>query len=218
VVALVVGFTAGGKLKDRFFAISGSDLETENDISAHGSYEQRRLLISESIKAIAHYPLGLGMDNFANYSGTWREVHVSYLQIAAEGGIGALVLYVLFFARGFSNLRRLRRIPNHDAEIDLFSGALYGSLIGFIVGAFFAPEAYEYFPYFAVAYTSVLLAMANEKQESEAPALEPKQPQPRWLKHFRDGKFSSTRAGDAKLSAGAAGSLRDQSDSLRKRR
>jgi O-antigen ligase len=215
VVALIVGFAAGGKLKDRFFAISGSDLETENDISAHGSYEQRRLLMVESIKAVAHYPLGLGMDNFANYSSTWREVHVSYLQIAAEGGIGALVLYVLFFARGFSNLRRLRRMPNRDAEIDLFSGALYGSLIGFIVGAFFAPEAYEYFPYFAVAYTSVLLAMANEKQESEVPALESKQP--RWLKHFRDGKFSSTRAGDAKLSARAAGTLRDQSDSLRKR-
>jgi len=27
VVALIVGFAAGGKLKDRFFAISGSDLE-----------------------------------------------------------------------------------------------------------------------------------------------------------------------------------------------
>lgn len=221
VVALVVGFTAGGKLKERFFAISGSDLETENDISAHGSYEQRRMLMAESIKAIAHYPLGLGMDNFANYSGMWREVHVSYLQIAAEGGIGALVLYVLFFARGFSNLRRLRRIPNHDAEIDLFSGALYGSLIGFIVGAFFAPEAYEYFPYFAVAYTSVLLAIANEKNEKQgldAAALEPKQPRPRWLKQFRESKFSATRGSNAKLSAKSAGSLRNESDPLRKRR
>ncbi len=209
VVALLVGFAAGGKLKDRFFAISGNDLDTENAVSAHGSYEQRRLLMAESIKAIAHYPLGIGMDNFANYSGTWREVHVSYLQIAAEGGIGALVLYLLFFARGFGNLRRLRRMPAYDAEIKLFSGALYGSLIGFIVGAFFAPEAYEYFPYFAVAYTSVLLAMANEKEQPEAPTPDlTNQHQPRWRKHFRASEFSSARAGATKHPATPANPLR----------
>jgi hypothetical protein len=50
----------------------------------------------------------------------------------------------------------------------LFSGALYATLIGFIVGACFAPEAYQYFPYFAVAYTSVLLAIAKEREPSEA--------------------------------------------------
>jgi O-antigen ligase len=199
-VALLVGFTAGGKLKDRFFAISGNDLETENDVSAHGSYEQRRLLMAESFKAIAHYPLGIGMDNFANYSGMWREVHVSYLQIAAEGGIGALVLYVLFFARGFGNLRRLRRMPGYDAEIELFSGALYGSLIGFVVGAFFAPEAYEYFPYFAVAYTSVLLAIAREKEQLEAPIPDLRDQTPRrWKKHLRPGEFSPARAGAARI-------------------
>jgi putative inorganic carbon (hco3(-)) transporter len=198
VVALVVGFAAGGKLKDRFFAISGNDLETENDVSAHGSYEQRRILIADSIKAIAHYPLGIGMDNFGNYSGTWREVHVSYLQIAAEGGIGALVLYLLFFARGFGNLRRLRQLPSDDAEVELFSGALYGSLIGFVVGAFFAPEAYEYFPYFAVAYTSVLLAMAKEKEPSDAPAPELTDQHPRWWnRRVRTGGFTSERRADA---------------------
>ena len=125
VVALVVGVAAGGRLKDRFFAISGNDLDTGIEVSAHGSYEQRQLLMIESIKGIAHYPLGMGMENFANYSGTWREVHVSYLQIAVEGGIGAFVLYLLFFGRGFGNLRRLRRMPSYDPEIDLFSGALY---------------------------------------------------------------------------------------------
>lgn len=188
VVALVVGVAAGGKLKDRFSAISGNDLETENDVSAHGSYEQRRILIADSIKAIAHYPFGIGMDNFGNYSGTWREVHVSYLQIAAEGGIGAFVLYLLFFARGFANLRRLRKMPGYDAEVELFSGALYGSLIGFVVGACFLPEAYEYFPYFAVAYTSVLLAMANEKEPSEAPAPDLTYQHPRWWnKRIRAG-------------------------------
>jgi hypothetical protein len=159
VVALVTGMAAGGRLKDRFFGNSGDDL------SAHGSYEQRRYLMIESVKGVAHYPLGIGMGNFASYSGTWREVHVAYLQIAVEGGIGAFVLYLLFFGRGFGNLRRLRRMPNYDAETQMFASALYASLIGFVVGACFAPEAYQYFPYFAVAYTSVLLAIAREKEK-----------------------------------------------------
>src|SRR6267154_843050 len=60
VVALVVGLAAGRQLKDRFFAISGTDLETGLEMSAYGSYEQRRFLMIESIKAVAHYPLGIG--------------------------------------------------------------------------------------------------------------------------------------------------------------
>jgi hypothetical protein len=181
VVVLVVGLAAGGKLTDRFFAISGDNVNNRLEEAAHGSYEQRRQLMIDSVKGIAHYPLGIGLGNFVVYSGEWREVHVSYLQIAVEGGIAAFVLYVLFFARGFSNLQKLHRMPCHDPEIDLFSGALYATLIGFIVGAFFSPEAYQYFPYFAVAYTSVLLAIAKEEERSGVSAADlPKQPQQKW--------------------------------------
>jgi len=200
-VALVVGLAAGGRLKQRFFAISGDNLDTGIEISAHGSYEQRRQLMIDSVKAVAHYPLGLGLGNFVSYNGTWREVHVSYLQIAAEGGIGAFVFYLLFFARGFSNLRQLRRMPSDDPEIGLFSGALYATLIGFVVGACFAPEAYQYFPYFAVAYTSVLLAIAKEKQKSEVfvPDLL-HQTQGRWKAPAPAGGVASARAGLVKYS------------------
>jgi hypothetical protein len=181
VVAVVIGFGAGKQLKNRFMAISGNDLENRMDISAHGSYEQRRYLMIESVKAVGHYPLGIGFGNFPSYSGTWREVHVAYLQIAVEGGIGAFVLYLLFFARGFGNLRQLRRLQGFDPEMELFACALYGSLVGFVVGACFAPEAFEYFPYFAVAYTSVLLAVAREKAAGSEvlPATSSNQPS-RW--------------------------------------
>jgi len=166
-VASVVGLAAGGRLKDRMFAISGSNLQSDLDKSAYGSYEQRRYLMGKSLEAIEHYPLGVGLGDFPVYSGVWRDVHVSYLQIGAEGGIAALVLYLLFFSRGFANLKRLRRLPSRDAEMDLFAGALFATLVGFLVGACFAPEAYQYFPYFAVAYTSVLYAIAKERETSE---------------------------------------------------
>ncbi len=167
VVVLVVGVAAGGQLKSRFLAISGKNISNEVDLSAHDSYEERRFLMVQSIQAIEHYPLGLGLGDFAVYSGLWRDVHVSYLQIAVEGGIASLVLYLLYFARGFKNLRRLRSRPSYDPDIDLLSGALYAILIGFMVGAFFAPEAYQYFPYFAVSYTSVLLMMVQEREQFE---------------------------------------------------
>ena len=168
-VALVIGVTLGGRLKDRFFAISGEELESGVDVSAYGSYEQRLFLIRKSVEGLEHYPYGIGVGNFANYSGTWREVHVSYLQIAVEGGVLVFVLYLLFFARGFSNLRALRRIGIEAEETKLFAGALHGSLVGFVVGALFAPEAYQFFPYFAVAHTAALLAMAREKGEGDKP-------------------------------------------------
>jgi O-antigen ligase len=174
-VAVVVGVAAGGRLKDRFFAISGSGLENVVDESAYGSYEQRRALMLKSLQGIEHYPEGIGLGNFTVYSGMWREVHVSYLQIAVEGGLASLVLYLLFFGRGFSNLRQIRRSKTLDSEMELFSGALFATLVGFLVGAFFAPEAYQYFPYFAVVYTSVMLAIMKERQlENPAPdALKP---------------------------------------------
>lgn len=177
-VAIVVGVAAGGRLKDRFFAISGDDLSNGMEVSAHGSYEQRRYLMLKSLDGIEHYPLGIGLGNFPNYSGQWREVHVAYLQIAVEGGIAAFVLYMLFFGRGFSNLRQLRRIAGADEQTQLFASALHSSLVGFGVGALFAPEAYQYFPYFAVAYTSVLLAIHTE-QEEEKTAKEPEKTNPK---------------------------------------
>jgi O-antigen ligase len=170
VVALIVGFAAGGRLKDRFLAIQGGRyIEDSVDESAYGSYEERRYLMVKSLDGIVHYPWGIGLGNFTVYSGKWREVHMSYLQIAVEGGLGSFVLYLMFFGRGFTNLKRLRQERGVDPEMDLFVGALFATLVGFVVGALFAPEAYQYFPYFAVAYTSVMVAIVNERQPGEAP-------------------------------------------------
>jgi hypothetical protein len=199
VVALVIGVAAGGRLKDRFFAISGTGLQNALDESAYGSYEQRRYLMIKSLEGITHYPQGLGMDNFTIYSGAWREVHMAYLQIAVEGGIASLVLYLLFFARGFSNLRRVRSLPGYGKETELFSGALYATLVGFVVGALFAPEAYQYFPYFAVAYTSVLLAIAKESESAGlSPVVSPEGRARPYGERKPRGELAPVRGGAAK--------------------
>jgi len=195
VIAFIAAMVAGGHLKDRLLAVSGEGLDTDSQSSAYGSYEQRRILISRSLEGIGHYPiLGIGLHSFSTYSGVWRDVHVTYLQIAVEGGIPCLILYLMFFGRGFSNLRRLRRLPDPDPEATLFAGALHSSLVGFLVGALFAPEAYQYFPYFAVAYTAVLLAIEQQQKSGELLRRDSNSSQLRAGPTGRDGKPSFTYA------------------------
>jgi O-antigen ligase len=123
---------------------------------------------------------------------------VSYLQIGVEGGIPALILYLLFFWCGFANLRQLRKIKRLDPETTLLAGALHSSLIGFVVGASFAPEAYQLFPYYAVAYTSVLLAIVRKSEPAALPAATLVR-SPGWRASSRDQRPDRERAGAAPI-------------------
>jgi len=153
---------AGGKLYDRFAALSG---DSSTDQSAYGSYEDRKYLVLRALDGIEHYPiLGIGVRNFSTYSLIWHDVHMTYLQICVEGGIPVLIIYLMFFRRGFQNLKALGKRTDLDPDIVLFTDALHSSLIGFVVGALFAPEAYQFFPYFAVAFTATLVQTIKEKE------------------------------------------------------
>lgn len=189
-VMLVV---AGGPLFDRIAATRGN-VTNQEEAKAYGSYEQRKYLMQKAIAGIERYPvLGVGVHNFKTYSEVWRDVHVAYLQIAVEGGIPALVLYLLFFASAFSNLRKLRRRRDLDPKITIFVGALHSSMMGFVVGALFAPVAYQFFPYFSVAYTSALLATVREREPSSGAP----QAGSRRLRSSENGRSSKLKSGDA---------------------
>ena len=183
--------TVGGKLYDRFAALSG---ESSTEQSAYGSYEDRKYLMLRALNGIEHYPvLGIGINNFVTYSGIWHEVHMTYLQICVEGGIPALILYLMFFGRGFKNLKILRKTKNLDPDIVLFVGALHSSLVGFVVGALFAPEAYQFFPYLAVAFTATLLQTVREREQGQQPG--PESPQPKKPRHFLETYADYGRTG-----------------------
>lgn len=177
-VGIVIAAALGGKLYDRFAAISG---DTTTERNAYGSFEDRKYLMLRAIDGIEQYPiLGLGIKNFDTYSLIWHDVHMAYLQICVEGGIPVLILYLIFFYLGFKNLKILRRTKNLDPDIVLFVGALQSSLVGFVVGALFAPEAYQFFPYFAVAFTATLLQTVREQEQAPGEAV----PAPKKPRHF----------------------------------
>jgi O-antigen ligase len=161
VAGIVLLVVAGGPMMDRLSTLWGGNKGRHplEEMRAEASLEQRQFVIDKAIEGIEHYPiLGIGTRNFEIYSTVWLEVHMTYLQIAVEGGIPCLILFLVFFARGFLNIRSLRKRKNLTPELKLFVGALHSVLVGFIVGALFSPEAYQFFPFFAVAYTSALLA------------------------------------------------------------
>jgi O-antigen ligase len=167
VVAVVALFVlTGGVVAQRFAAMTGKTNDTFQ-LSAYESYRQRSLLIDLSLSALKDHPLfGLGTGDFEVYSGLWREVHLAYLQVAVEGGIPALFLYLGIFGCGYMNLRRLSRMTL-DAETQLFAWALHGTLVGFLIGALFAPDAYQYFPFFTVMYIAALRATVEEESQPQ---------------------------------------------------
>ena len=181
--------TVGGKLYARFTALEGG---TTTEQSAVGSYEERKFLMFRAADAIEAYPiLGVGAHNFPNYSGIWRDVHMTYLQICAEGGIPVLIIYVMFFMRGFQNLKILRKRSDLNPEIKLFVGALTSSLVGYSVGALFAPEAYQYFPYFAVAFTATLLQTIKEQDQGTGSAAAPAKKPRHFLEVYDHGRTTA---------------------------
>ncbi|MGA2978964.1 MAG: O-antigen ligase family protein [Terriglobales bacterium] len=177
-IGIVIVSTVGGRLYERFSAMSGGSTTEQ---SAYGSYEDRKYLMVRAVEGIEHYPLfGLGCRNFETYSLIWHEVHMTYLQIAVEGGIPVLILYLMFFRRDFQNIGELQRMKDLPPDVRLFAGALIGTQVGFIVGALFAPEAYQFYPYFATAFTATLLQTMKEQQKEGGSA----PPPPKKPRHF----------------------------------
>jgi O-antigen ligase len=167
---------AGGDLIRRFQVMSGGQLSRPGDMAALESAAQRRLLLIRSLEVIGEHPLfGVGPGNFQVVSGVWRETHNSYTQIGSEAGIPGLILFVLILWSAFTNLRRARRRLGWDCDprddLRLLAGGLRASLVGFVVGAFFASVAYHFFPYFLVGYTAALAPLCVRNAPEDATRL-----------------------------------------------
>src|SRR5262249_45626256 len=170
---------AGKTLMDRMATLWGNDIHSREQLRAEKSIDERQFVIDKALEGIAEHPLlGLGTRNFETYSTIWLEVHMTYLQIAVEGGIPSLILFLAFFIRGFKNVRILLKRKDLSPELKLVTGALHSVQIGFAVGALFSPEAYQFFPFFSVSYTSALLAYVRESDRAAASVSNPPLPKP----------------------------------------
>ena len=99
------------------------------------------------------------MANFPIVSIHDQVSHNAYTQVAAEMGVGALALYVMFIV---SPLRRLRQIEarayeeRRASQFYYLSVGLQASLVGYMVSSFFASVAYLWYVYYLVGYAVCL--------------------------------------------------------------
>jgi probable O-glycosylation ligase (exosortase A-associated) len=133
--------------------------------------------------------LGVGFDKFQrNYKrydpkalteeeggpGT-RVAHNSYLQIWAECGTPAFLLYLALIALSYLDLWRLRREAQrlyHSSWILNYATMFEASLTAFVVGSFFLNRAHFDLFYHFVAIIAVFGVLARQEMRSGAPATE----------------------------------------------
>jgi putative inorganic carbon (HCO3(-)) transporter len=147
-----------------FWLVSGGLIagRVQGMVTPDESVQQRQQLFWRSLQVTADHPLfGVGAGNFEQTSGNWHVTHNSYTQMSAEGGVPALVLYVMILACGARNLQGAKRLAREHSESGVLARALLAGLAAFAVGSAFLSMAYEFFPYLLVACTTVLLGLAR---------------------------------------------------------
>lgn len=143
--------------------LKGTINVSEDTAAAFDSAQARKQLFWQSIKVTEDHPfVGVGPGNFDQISGQWHTTHNSLTLMSSEGGIPALVLYVLILWCGFKNLRATKRLVRRRTESNVLAGAFVASLAGYAVGSLFLSAAYVFSPYFLVAYTTVLLSITRK--------------------------------------------------------
>jgi putative inorganic carbon (hco3(-)) transporter len=165
-VAVVVIWLFGGNLLRQRFEQTNLNSSTSSQVTAASlSALQRKELFLQSLRVTAQHPLlGVGPGNFITVSGVWHVTHNSYTEISAEGGILALLLYLLIFSRAIWNLKEVQKYRRTEYGTLLFSSALKASLAAYLTGSLFLSHAYYLFPYCLVAYTGALLLIVRRDQ------------------------------------------------------
>jgi O-antigen ligase len=129
-----------------------------------GSAEARRGELLRSINVALHKPVfGIGMGNYATQmSERGLVTHNSYTQVAAEMGMAALVIYTMFIVTPLKRLGQIARETfgaREGARYYYLATGLQASLLAYMVASFFASVAYNWYPYYLVAYAVCLRRM-----------------------------------------------------------
>jgi O-antigen ligase len=121
----------------------------------NGSAEARKELLQTSLQLMAQHPIvGVGPGNFPVVTGSWKVAHNTYTEMGAEGGIPALLLFLLVLLTAFRSVLSVRgsALYNQDKDAQILAGALVAAFGAYVMGAFFSDTAYNLFPYFLIAY------------------------------------------------------------------
>ncbi|HEY0322858.1 MAG TPA: O-antigen ligase family protein [Pyrinomonadaceae bacterium] len=146
----------------------GSILDHSRD--SFGSANMRQQVLIRSIIVAAKHPLfGIGMGNFHTVSIRELVSHNAYTQVAAEMGLAAMIVYILFMLTPFKRLREIERETLDTRQSSRFyymSIGLQASIVAYMIGSFFASVAYHWYVYYLVGYSICLRRMYQLDEEA----------------------------------------------------
>jgi putative inorganic carbon (hco3(-)) transporter len=129
------------------------------DLDATGSAQARQEILNRSIIVSIRNPItGIGMGNFHTVSLHETVSHNAFTQVSAEMGTAALIVYLMFLTAPIRRLRRIER-DSSDERLRFYyyvSIGLQASIVGYMVSAFFASVAYQWYAYYLVGYSVAL--------------------------------------------------------------
>jgi O-antigen ligase len=152
------------------------DSIVDHSQDAFGSAGARTNLLYRSIKVALVHPLfGVGMGNFHIVSIGELVSHNAYTQVAAEMGMAAMAIYILFILAPFRALRSIESETFEDRRASHFyylAVGLQASLVAYMVCSFFASVAYQWYVYYLVGYSVCLRRLYKaEKKAAEERAV-----------------------------------------------
>jgi O-antigen ligase len=137
-----------------------------------GSANQRLAVLFRAVSVSLRNPVfGVGLGNLRIVSLKDQVAHNAYIEVWAEMGIIAMVVYILLVISPFRRLRQVEcTASRRNARFYYLAVGLQASLAAYMVSSFFASVCYQWYIYYLVAYAVGLhrIYMASHAPASQS--------------------------------------------------
>lgn len=115
---------------------------------------------------------GLGMNGLSlnDKNLGWTLIHNAYLQIGADLGVPAFIVFVLLLFKLIKNVRLIQKNTagvKEEKDLLYMAQAVEVSLIGFAVGALVAPVAYNFYFYYLAGFAIALNRISSSSKNAD---------------------------------------------------
>ncbi len=149
--------------------------------SETGSEDAHQAAWKAGYRMIQTHPLGgIGLGLFKPYMPLYSDpgekvislAHNMFIEVAAEMGIPALIVFVLFFASCFFSLGRIQKLPTTPPVVAGAAGAMRAGVLGFCVAGCFVSAEYQKTMWMGLAMVPCLLLLAKPSESRSELAAE----------------------------------------------
>ena len=143
--------------------------------SETGSEDAHQAAWKAGFRMIQTHPLGgIGLGLFKPYMPVYSDpgekvmtlAHNMFIEVAAEMGIPALIVFVLFFSACLFSLGRIQKLTTTPLMVAGAAGAMRAGVLGFCVAGCFVSAEYQKTMWMGLAMVPCLLQLAKPKEST----------------------------------------------------